>query len=216
VRNKDGIISLALGLLIVFTTHASSGFFMPWYLHLIFGWILIVYGTIRYFRQINKGYIITIVILTISIISTCLSLYSNLTEHNNSKDGSHPYRGVEAQTFTTLNGEFNGVIKRKKDKIYIQLNETKGRAFDSVNVLLDKELLTSNEIFITSTYDKDGLYLRGSTSKKFLISYRDYFQNQDTLRIGLDYNKDIFEENEKSIQIKFYDSTSYLMTEKIK
>ena len=216
MKNKGGIISLALGLLIVLTTDCNTGFFIPWYLHLIFGWVLLIYGTIRYFREIKNNKIVAVLILASALVSTYFGYSSALELQNDKNDGNHPFWDAETRNFTTINDEFKGIIKLKKDKIFIQLNETNGRTFDSVNVVLDDELLTSNQVFMTSILDQDGLFLRGSTRKKFFIDFRDYFKNQDTLRVGLDYNIDLFYDNEKSIQVKFYDNTSYLLTEKIK
>ena len=209
------IAPLIFGLFLVLTVDKSAGFFLPWYLHLFFGLFLIIYWSLIYFKDKKKSKILPILILAITTFLTYYKISFTSNQTNKFNDGSHPYWDSESIELKTTEDILSGVIKLKDDRIYIQLNQTSGLSFDSINVLLGNELLTSDKVFLTSIIDEGGRFLRGTTSKKPFKHFEHYLLSKDTLRIGLQYNNDLFKDLEKNIQIKFYFDSSYLITEKI-
>ena len=168
-----------------------------------------------YFKIENKSKILPILILAIALFLTFYKVSFTSDLSNKFNDGSYPYSNSESKEFTTTNGKLDGVIKLKDDRIYIQLNQTSGLNFDSINVLLGNEILTSDKVFLTSIIDEEGRFLRGTTSKKPFKHFELYFLSKDTLRLSLQYKNNLFKDLEKNIQIKFYLDSSYLLTKKI-
>ena len=211
MKNKGGIIALVLGLLIILRSGPTTEFLIPWYLHLIFGLALIIYGVVKYTGETKKNKIVPLVVLVIAVILS----YHKVSSINNANDASHPFWNAETRVITTNVDDIQGLAKLKKDQIFIQLNETGDFVFDSVNVLVGNEIITSNKVTITSILDHEGLLKRASTRKNFFIAFKDHFEEQDTIRFGLHFDRDFFNER-GNIEVKFYRGESCVLKAELK
>ncbi|WP_034062217.1 hypothetical protein [Lacinutrix jangbogonensis] len=220
LKKHIDLIYFGLGLLIVISADKNSGFLFPWYLHLIFGLFLSLYGVYLYIKKRHKktNKIIVSVLISVSIIISVIK-FSGITNPQNNplNDGNHPFWNASEYSYELESDNITGLIKLNDDKILVQINETNGLAYDSIHILNDERRLTSSNVFMTYLIDGKGIVRRGTTAKKSMIRFKDYFTSLDTLRVGFIYNDEPFKKIKNNIKLEFFkNSELYSITVDIK